>query len=394
MNRYVPGNRTVWLSEESCSVEDFSALLQSAAGEVATPNAAATEKNIPVYDSDAVRAKLGDDAAVAAIMAEWTDVLLHGAGVVVFKNAIPDHQVVDDATGILNDIIESERSTSKGGDHFAAAGSNSRVWNAHEKLCMASPEVFARYNANDIVPLISRSWLGPLYQITAQVNVVRPGGAAQKPHRDYHMGFQPAQQLRQYPAHIHQLSATLTLQGAVAHCDMPVESGPTMLLPFSQKYLPGYFAAQLPDFRAYFEEHYVQLPLAKGDMFFFNPAVFHAAGTNRTSDVVRFANLLQIGSGYGRSIEIVDRARMTAALYPVLRELHDKGELGDRETENVVAATAEGYPFPANLDTDSPTTGMAPPSQQELLRSALAEGWDTEAFRAALRDHTARRVSH
>ena len=29
----------------------------------------------------------------------------------------------------------------------------------------------------------------------------------------------------------------LTLQGAVAHCDMPVESGPTMLLPHSHKYI-------------------------------------------------------------------------------------------------------------------------------------------------------------
>jgi len=32
--------------------------------------------------------------------------------------------------------------------------------------------------------------------------------------------------------------------------------------------------------------------------------VFHAAGENRTADVHRFANLMQIGSIYGRSTVI------------------------------------------------------------------------------------------
>ena len=32
------------------------------------------------------------------------------------------------------------------------------------------------------------------------------------------------------------MSPVLTLQGAVAHCDMPIESGPTMLLPYSQRF--------------------------------------------------------------------------------------------------------------------------------------------------------------
>ena len=41
-----------------------------------------------------------------------------------------------------------------------------------------------------------------------------------------------------------------------------------------------------------FQSHHVQLPLAKGDAAFFNPALFHAAGSNRTSDVRRIANLL------------------------------------------------------------------------------------------------------
>ena len=80
--------------------------------------------------------------------------------------------------------------------------------------------------------------------MTAQVNVVNPGGAAQAPHRDYHLGFQSAAACTSYPASVHQMSAFLTLQGAVAHCDMPLASGPTLYLPWSQRYRAGFLAWQ------------------------------------------------------------------------------------------------------------------------------------------------------
>ncbi len=40
--------------------------------------------------------------------------------------------------------------------------------------------------------------------------------------------------------------SVLTLQGAVAHVDMPVESGPTLYLPHSQKSTHGYLAYWIP----------------------------------------------------------------------------------------------------------------------------------------------------
>ena len=73
---------------------------------------------------------------------------------------------------------------------------------------------------------------------------------------------------------------------------MPLESGPTLYLPFSQTFAPGYFAYRKPEFAAWFDAHRVQLPLAKGDAAFFNPALFHAAGHNRTSAIRRIGNLL------------------------------------------------------------------------------------------------------
>src|SRR5207248_9173717 len=189
-----------------------------------------------------------------------------------------------------------------GGDHFAKPGANDRVWGALDKFAVRDPEAFAAYYGNDVIALISEAWLGPGYQVTSQVNVVNPGGTAQVAHRDYHLGFMSDAVASLFPLHAHRLSPVLTLQGAVAHTDMPVETGPTMYLPHSQKYLPGYVAFHRPEFREYFEGHHVQLPLRKGDAVFFNPALFHAAGTNRTADVRRMANLLQVSSAFGRAM--------------------------------------------------------------------------------------------
>ncbi len=268
-------------------------------------------------------------------------------------------------------MIEEERATkSEVGDHFAPPGANDRVWNALEKLALRSPGVFVDYYANDIIALASLAWLGPNYQVTSQVNVVNPGGQAQQPHRDYHLGFMEDDEATQYPPNVHRLSPHLTLQGAVAHCDMPLDTGPTMYLPHSQKYAPGYVAWRRDDFKQYFAEHHAQLPLAKGDAVFFNPAVFHGAGTNRTGAVRRMANLLQVSSAFGRSMETVDRRAMVRAIYPVLLARLAAG--ADRAgLDRSVAASAEGYPFPGDLDVDQPLDGLSPPSDAAIVGTAL-----------------------
>ena len=104
------------------------------------------------------------------------------------------------------------------------------------------------------------------------------------------------------------------------------------------------------------------------------------------------ANLLQVSSAFGRAMESVDRVAMSRALYPVLARRRAAGA-GERELDNVVAASAEGYAFPTNLDRDQPVGGLAPQTQAELVRQALAEGWDTATFTARLDAHTGRRVT-
>ncbi|OSP23741.1 phytanoyl-CoA dioxygenase, partial [Streptomyces sp. 13-12-16] len=336
-----------WLSERDCDLDAFRALVEQPTGLDAYPHAAGVERNVLLYDAD--RLALADRRAVQA---ELVRAFADGPGIVVIRGAFADPAVVDRTTAVFDALIAGQRASGAGaGDHFARPGANDRVWNALEKAALYDPEAFADYYANDVIALVSSAWLGPGYQITSQVNVVNPGGAAQTVHRDYHLGFLSNEAASAHPAHVHRLSPVLTLQGAVAHCDMPVESGPTLYLPHSQKYEPGYLAWRLPEFRAYFEEHHVQLPLAKGDAVFFNPALFHAAGSNRSADIRRMANLLQVSSAFGRAMETVDREAVAGAVYPVLLKRQGEGA-GERWLENVIAASAEGYPFPTNLDRD------------------------------------------
>ncbi|KZM50413.1 phytanoyl-CoA dioxygenase family protein [Labrenzia sp. OB1] len=370
---------------DACDLRAFSAIIAQTARAEDVPHAAGIEKNIPVYDMADLRPALEGHGTRRQLLAEWARVLRTGAGVVALKNTYADTTVLDDATRIYERIIAEEKQRSgSGGDHFAASGANDRIWNALQKLCEAAPGVFLDYFANPAIAAICEAWLGPNYQMTAQVNLVYPGGAAQQAHRDYHLGFQSAEVSTSYPAHVHEVSSTLTLQGAVAHCDMPVESGPTKLLPFSQAYLPGYAAWRREDFRALFEERYVQLPLAKGDTVFFNPALFHAAGANKSDDVQRFANLLQVSSAFGRAMETVDRDKMCRLLFPHAVRAKAENRLSAAELSAAIAATAEGYPFPTNLDLDPPTNGLAPETQAAFFLRALSEGLSEDDFEKRL----------
>jgi ectoine hydroxylase-related dioxygenase (phytanoyl-CoA dioxygenase family) len=371
-----------------CNVEAFQALIAEPLVRSQVPFAGSVENNIPIYESETVLKALSASAERPKLLAEWARVLSDLSGVVVLKGAMPDIAAIDEATAVFNQIIEDERISTSGGDHFGERGANDRVWNALQKLCLRDPSLFARYFASPALAAVCEAWLGPWYQMTAQVNLVRPGGKAQVCHRDYHLGFMTQEQAQAFPAHVHQLSPAMTLQGAIAHCDMPIESGPTKLLPNSQRFAPGYVATLLPEFRAIFDTHSVQMPLEKGDAVFFNPALFHAAGDNKSTDIQRMANLLQIGSAMGRTLERIDRPAMVRRLYPAMRALGLEGAA----RAATIAAAAEGYPFPTNLDTDPPIGGLASESQAELLARALDEDMSDADFDVALDENTKRRL--
>ncbi|CUJ37820.1 phytanoyl-CoA dioxygenase family protein [Cognatishimia activa] len=381
----MPEANVAYYDPDACRLEDFAEIIEQTTQPADVPRAVDVQQNIPIYDVQALAGDLTDPQQRRALMGEWARVLRVGAGVVVLKNAYGDTQVLDDATRIYEEIIASEKEGDGGaGDHFAASGANDRVWNALQKLCEADPEVFLRYFANPAIAAICEAWLGPNYQMTAQVNLVHPGGAAQQAHRDYHLGFQTAEISASYPAHVHDVSPILTLQGGIAHCNMSLESGPTKLLPFSQAYRAGYAAWRRDDFRALFEDRYVQLPLNKGDCVFFNPALFHAAGANSSEDVHRFVNLLQVSSAFGRAMETVDRDKMCRLLYPFALKEKKAGDMGESALAAAIASSAEGYSFPTNLDQDPPVGGLAPETQAAFFFRALAEGMKPDEFEAGL----------
>ncbi|MEY4175072.1 MAG: hypothetical protein RI900_2237 [Actinomycetota bacterium] len=355
------------------------------------PHAAAIESGALVYHWPTTARVTADPVQRGEVLAEMAHALgPDGTGIVVLQQAV-DVAAVDAASAAFRSLIAQQHASGAvAGDHFAKPGANDRVWNALEKLAVLEPDVFADYYASEAIALVSEAWLGPWYQVTSQVNVVNPGGQAQSPHRDYHLGFLSDEQAERFPAHVHLLSPALTLQGAVAHCDMPVESGPTLYLPRSHRYAQGYLAWRRPEFIEYFDRHHVQLPLVKGDAVFFNPALFHAAGTNRTADVRRMANLLQVSSAMGRAMETIDRERMCLALYPVLLQRVSVHGV-DQHVRRVVAASAEGYAFPTNLDRDPPVDGLAPSTQADLMLDCLEQRRDPHTFAELLTAHSLRR---
>ena len=383
-----------WYGPGSCNLVDLRAHAARTSRIQDHPLAARLEADaVPIYDCHHIRAHAVSQQERREIMAEWIAVLRDGAGIVILEHAFADTGPVDQVSAVFEQIIAGQRQSSTvAGDHFAKAGANDRIWNALEKLCLQAPDAFAAYYANDIIALVCEAWLGPAYQITSQVNVVNPGGASQTPHRDYHLGSQSPEIVQRYPEHVHLFSPMLTLQGAVAHCDMLLESGPTLYIPFTQTYGPGYLAAQDSAIRGWFGKNRLQLPLRKGDAVFFNPALLHAAGANHSAEIRRMANLLQVSSAYGRAMETTDRARMSETLYPVLRRLSRSNTLSAAETANVMAACAEGYAFPRNLDRGPPIGGLAPKSQQVLMQESLAADLSTEQFVMALHGQAERKL--
>jgi ectoine hydroxylase-related dioxygenase (phytanoyl-CoA dioxygenase family) len=374
-----------YFSEDDFSIDEFDAICSQQVNLEEYPFATDAVNNVLIYDGNALRAALAEQAT--DIKAEIARALKNGPGVLVIKDGYADTAVIDRSTELFREIVAEERASKEGkGDHF---GTNERIWNAIQKVCVRDPELFIDYYGNALIALVCEAWLGTGYQISAQMNTVKPGNKAQSSHRDYHLGFQSPETIAQFPAHAQIMSQYLTLQGAIAHVDMPLASGPTLLLPFSQQYEPGYLTYTRPEFIAYFDEHYVQLPLEKGDIVFFSPALIHGAGTNQTEND-RIANLIQISSPFGRTMESINTSAMAKAVYPALSARVQAGSISKEQVSDTVAAAADGYSFPTNLDSDPPIGGNAPETAQQLMHRALAENWSAQQFNEAIDARDAR----
>ncbi|TIA91021.1 hypothetical protein E3P81_02253 [Wallemia ichthyophaga] len=339
------------------------------------PRARDVIKSVPIYYKEDI--PLVD---ASGIMNEWHTILKDGPGVFVVKNLSDNLDTLDRAQVAANTIIDREKLEYPArGDHFAAGGKNERIWNFFQKHAHQDPEGFVDYYSNPVLNLICEAWLGPAYALTSQLNIVLPSGAAQEPHRDFPLGFQSSEQTARYPAITQIATQLLTLQGAIAHCDMPLESGPTLLLPFSQKYDAGYSHYRNKELVEYFKAHAIAIPMSKGDSIFFNPGLHHAAGANVTSgsdSVRRSANLLQISSAFGKPMESVNRTAVVLNVWDDLKRMHAECGFSD-SLDALICIAGEGYSLPTNLDLDPPPPhAHCPPSHQDVIRRGLREGWD------------------
>ncbi|MDP6488905.1 MAG: phytanoyl-CoA dioxygenase family protein [SAR324 cluster bacterium] len=349
------------------------------------------QQRVVIYEGEHIQALISTQQAFD-LKSELHHCIKEGPGVVVVRQAFQDIKVIDRATELFQEIIDEEKTSDQHrGDHFAKVGENERIWNALQKFCERDTEAFIDYYNNPVLCFVNEAWLGPFFQMTSQVNIVKPGGQAQKPHRDYHLGFQENSLVSEYPLSAQILSQFLTLQEAVAHTDMDISSGSTMMLPFSHQYPLGYMAWRDSKFIEYFQKHAVQLALKKGDAVFFSPALFHAAGTNsKSSD--RIANLLQASSAFGKTMESVDRTKMTKLIYQVLLDRKKYHQISPTETKAVWASVIDGYAFPTNLDLDSPMEGPITKTIWAFMERALRKEWPVDRFNEYLNDSAIRRI--
>ena len=326
------------------------------------------------------------------MMAEWAWAMFDGPGHVVLRNAFDDLAAVDAATEVFFAIIDEQRRDNKAERRpFRQARRQRPHLERAGKAGAARAGTFARYYANEAIAMVSRGVARDRLSDHVADQFVNPGGAAQSAHRDYHMGFQSAEEIARFPVHAHLLSPFLTLQGAVAHCDMPLESGPTLL------------SAVFADVT--------------------RPAISPIAGRNSspistpTTCSCRSPKATPRSSIRRCSTPPATTAPPTCGGSPTccsLLGLWPRDGIGRPRQDgqgalslpcapartstrapvaNVIAACAEGYAFPTNLDRDPPLDGLAPPSQAALMTKALAEGWDAAKFSAAVDEHAARRLT-
>lgn len=172
----------IWLTAESGDFETFRQIVSQTADPAQTPCAAEVTRNIPIYDGAMVDDAATDPVQRAALTQEWANVFANGAGIIVIRQGLADHAVIDRASAIFERVIAEEKRAAKGGgDHFAKPGANDRIWNALEKHCLADPANFAAYYSSHGIALAAEAWLGPNSQMTAQVNRVNPGGGQRRP---------------------------------------------------------------------------------------------------------------------------------------------------------------------------------------------------------------------
>ena len=253
------------------------------------------------------------------------------------------------------------------------------------------PEAFADYYANDVLALVCAAWLGPGYQVTSQVNVVNPGGRRQVAHRDYHLGFMSHDQSPRLPGARAPPVAGADPAGRGRPLRHAGRDRPDDVPAALAEVRPGYLAFRPARVHRVLRRPPRPAAAGQGRRGVLQPRPVprrrHQPLRRRPPDGQPAAGVLRVRPGDGDASTGPRCARRSTRRCARRKA----GGAAEQELRNVVAASAEGYAFPTNLDLDQPVGGLAPQTQAELVWRALEEGWDTATFAAGLRAHTDRR---
>ena len=297
--------------------------------------------------------------------------------------SVLDPAVVDAASAVYRELIDEEAAAGRSaGDHFAAPGKNERLWNSFQKLAERAPSTFVAYFANPVLDLVCESWLGPGYRMTAQVNVVHPGGDAQRPHRDYHLGFLSDDEA----------ARTRSRCAGRQRCSRCRARSPT----------PTWRSSPAPPGCCPSPSATTSVSSPTGTPRSRTTSASTSCSC-RCARVICCSSTRRCSTPPGTTALPTSSARPTSSRSPprsaspwrpstrrgsppLLRRPAGAPRARDAGEELEVALTmvADGYPFPGNLDSTPPTGGLAPPSQRDLLRQALAEAWSFERLASAL----------
>ena len=281
-------------------------------------------------------------------------------------------------------------------DHFAKAGANDRIWNALEKLAVRDPDAFVDYYGNDILALVvdrlarprlpddlagqrrppGRHGAGPAPRLPPGLPVQRGRRPLPRPRAPALAGADPAGR-----------------GGALRHAGRV--SGPTMYLPYSHQYAPGYLAWRLPGVPRVLRRRATSscrwpraTPLLQPGAV---PRRRYQRVGRRAADGEPAAGVLGLRSGDG------DRRpgpRCRRAIYPVLQARRRRRRRPRTRCVNALACAAEGYPFPTNLDLDAERRRAHParagPDRPAGARRGLepTSGWTGSWTRTTSRHRT------
>ena len=345
------------------------------------PYADAVERNVLIY-GEKLRAAVGTAAGRTAVQTELMRALTDGPGIVVFKRAFGDLSVVDRATEAFLAQIAAEKAAGvAGGDHFAKPGANDRVWGALDKLAVARPRGVRRL-------------LRQRHHRADQRGLARsglPGHLAGQRGQPRRPGADRAPRL---PPRLHGRRRRRPLPGprapAVAGAD---PAGRGRALRHAGRDRPDPLPALLAPVRA-------RLPRLP-------PARVHRVLPGRTTPSCRWRRATPRSSTPPCSTAPARTSRPTSDGWPTCCRCPRRSAArwrpstgsrcagrcsrccwsskaagaSDRYLDNVIAASAEGYAFPTNLDRDQPIGGIAPQTQADLVRQAVAEEWTQAGVR-------------